>query len=88
MINCNENENNNEKQIIWLVHLDEAMDTSIQNIAYLGEIMSVCNKQHLSNIWSSLSSTEAELKKSVAHKKMRVSEVWSEDVTSTLINVP
>ena len=54
MINCNENENNNEKQIIWLVHLDEAMDTSIQNIAYLGEIMSVCNKQHLSNIRSSI----------------------------------
>ena len=54
MINCNENENNNEKQIIWLVHLDEAMDTSIQNIAYLGEIMSVCNKQQLSNIRSSI----------------------------------
>ena len=54
MINCNENENNNEKQIIWLVNLDEAMDTSIQNIAYLGEIMSVCNKQHLSNIRSSI----------------------------------
>ena len=53
-MNCNENENNNEKQIIWLVHLDEAMDTSIQNIAYLGEIMSVCNKQQLSNIRSSI----------------------------------
>ena len=33
----------------------------------------MCNKQHLSNIWSStyekLSNTEAELKKSVAYKK-------------------
>ena len=30
--------------------LEVDMDTNIQNIAYLGKIMSVCNKQHLSNI--------------------------------------
>ena len=39
-------------------------------------MMVMCNKQHLSNIWSStyekLSNTEAELKKSVAYKKKRV----------------
>ena len=29
--------------------LDVAMDTNIQNIAYLGKIMSICNKQHLCN---------------------------------------
>ena len=49
------------------------MNTNIQNLAYLGKIMSVCNKQHLSKIWAKfikkLSSTEAELKKYVAYEK-------------------
>ena len=49
------------------------MDTNKQNITYLGNIMSACNKQHLSNIWDSimtkLSNAEAELKKSVAFMK-------------------
>ena len=40
------------------------MDTNIQNIAYLGKIMSLCNKQHLSNIRGSI-----ELKKYFAFKK-------------------
>ena len=39
----------------------------------LSIVMVIYNKQHLSNIWSSvhekLSNTEAELKKSVAYKK-------------------
>ena len=39
-------------------------------------MMVMCNKQQLSNIWSSthekLSNREAELKKSVAYKKKRV----------------
>ena len=30
------------------------MDTNIQNIAYLGKIMSIYHKQHLSNIWASI----------------------------------
>ena len=30
------------------------MKTNIQNIASLGKIMSICNKQHLSNIWGSI----------------------------------
>ena len=34
--------------------LEVDMDTNIQNITYLGKIMSVCNKQHLSNIWASI----------------------------------
>ena len=50
MINCNENENDNEEQLIYLIDLDVAMDTNVQNIAYLGKIMFICNKQHLSNI--------------------------------------
>ena len=52
------------------------MNTSIQNIAYLGKIMSICNRCHLSNIEAQfikkLSNTNAELKKSVACKKKRV----------------
>ena len=32
------------------IDLDVDMDTIIQNIAILGKIMSLCNKQHLSNI--------------------------------------
>ena len=38
-------------------------------------MMVMCNKQHLSNIWSwiheKVSNTEAELKKNVAYKKKR-----------------
>ena len=54
MINCNENENDNKKKIIWLKNLDVDMDTNIQNIVYLGKIKSICNKQHISNIWASI----------------------------------
>ena len=39
-----------EKRALQLIDLDVDMDTNIQNIAYLGKIMSLCNKQHLSNI--------------------------------------
>ena len=43
------------------------MDTNIQNIACLGKIMSICNKQHLRNfearVIKTLSNTETELKK-------------------------
>ena len=28
----------------------KAMETNIQNMKYLGKIMSICNNQHLSNI--------------------------------------
>ena len=45
---------------------------------FLSMMMLICIKQHLSNIWSSiLSNTEAELKKSVAYKKERVFEYFS-----------
>ena len=47
MINCNGNENDNEKYIIYLIDLDVDMDTAIQNIACLGKIMSASNKKHL-----------------------------------------
>ena len=51
MINCNENDN--EKNII-LIGLNVDMDANIENIACLCNIMSICNKQHLSNILSSI----------------------------------
>ena len=47
MINCNGNENDNEKYIIYLIDLDVDMDTAIQNITCLGKIMSASNKKHL-----------------------------------------
>ena len=37
-----------------LIGLDVDIDTNMQNIAYLGKIMSICNKQHLTNIWGSI----------------------------------
>ena len=55
------------------MEVDVGIDIHIENIAWLCKIMSICNKQHLSNIWCSirekLSNTEAELKKCVAYKK-------------------
>ena len=57
MINCNENENDNGKvDHINKTNIDQNVDieTNIENIAYLGKTMSLCNKQHLSNIWGSL----------------------------------
>ena len=48
------------------MELDVDMDTNIRNIACLSQIMSICNKQHLSNVWGSIQEkvnyTEAELK--------------------------
>ena len=49
MINCNEKENDNAKQILQSIELDIVMDKNIQNIACLCKITSICNKQHLSN---------------------------------------
>ena len=46
---CNENEIDHEKWIIQLIDLDVDMNT-MQNIACISKIMSICNKQHLSNI--------------------------------------
>ena len=49
------------------------MDTNIRNIAHHGKIMSICYKQHSSNILAliheKLSNTEAELKKALLIKK-------------------
>ena len=56
MINCNDNENDNEKQILWIIDLDVDMDTNKHNIACHGKVMSICNKQHVSNIWTSVHS--------------------------------
>ena len=50
MINCNEDENDSEKQIIQLIDLDKDKDTNVQNIAWLGKNMSICRKQDCSNI--------------------------------------
>ena len=37
-----------------LIDLDVDMGTNIQIIACLGKIISMCNKQYLSNIWDSI----------------------------------
>ena len=56
IINCNGNENDNDK----IDHINKAykgqdidIETNIENIVCLGKTMSLCNKQHLSNIWGS-----------------------------------
>ena len=57
MINCNENENDNDKvDYTNKTNINEDIDieTNIENIACLGKTMSLCNKQHLSNIWGSI----------------------------------
>ena len=56
MINCNENENDNDKVDYTNktnINEDIEIETNIENIACLGKTMSLCNKQHLSNIWGS-----------------------------------
>ena len=45
------------------------MDTNIQNIACLGKVMSICNKQHEAQFIKELSNTKAKLKKCVGYKK-------------------
>ena len=57
MINCNENEYNNGKMDhINRTNIDQYLDIEAnkENIACLGKIMPLCNKQHLSNIWGSI----------------------------------
>ena len=57
VINCNENENANDKiDHINKTYTDEDVDieTNIENIACLGMTTFLCNKQHLSNIWDSI----------------------------------
>ena len=53
--------------------LDADMKTNMQNVACFGKIMSICNKQHLSNIWrlfiKKLSNAEVEFKKMRCLKK-------------------
>ena len=56
MINCNENENDNGKiDHINKTYIDQDLDIeiNIKNIAYFRNTISLCNKQHLSNIWGS-----------------------------------
>ena len=53
MVNCNKIENDNKK--VNYIKKDKyrprrMIETNIENIAYLGKTMSLCNKQHLSNI--------------------------------------
>ena len=57
MINWNKNENDNGKiDQINKTYIDQGVDieTNIENIAWLGKTTSLCNKQHLSNIWGSI----------------------------------
>ena len=57
------------------IYKDADIETNIENVEYLGKTMSLCNQQHLSNIEAQfikkLSNAEAELKKSIVHKKRR-----------------
>ena len=57
MINFTKNENENGKTDYinkTCVDLDVDIETNIKNIACLGNtMMSLCTKQHLSNIWGS-----------------------------------
>ena len=55
MVNCNENDNGTIGHINK-TYIDQDVDivTNIENIAYLGKTMSLCNKQHLSNICGSI----------------------------------
>ena len=46
------------------------MEKTVQNIAYLGKIISIYNKQHLSNIWGSMHEKVELKKKNVAYKKI------------------
>ena len=53
MININENENENRKIVhIKKTYIDQVVDikTNLESIACLGKTISLCNKQHLSNI--------------------------------------
>ena len=57
MVNCNEKENDNGKiDHINKIYIDQDIDTeiNIENIACLGKTMSLCNNQHLRNIWASI----------------------------------
>ena len=52
-----ENENDNQKTDHinkTQIDLDVAIETNIQKTTCLGKTISLCNKQHLSNIWSSI----------------------------------
>ena len=67
MINDNENQTENEKQITQIRHkidLDQDMDTNVLNIN--------CVSTFEAQFIKKLSNTEAELKKSVAYQKNRV----------------
>ena len=52
MINCNEKENENGKKdnINKTYRPRRRHETNIDDIASIGNAMSLCNKQHLSNI--------------------------------------
>ena len=67
MINCNENENNSEKQIIQLIDLDEDTDTNIQIQHGLVRSCLYVKSKTLATFETQfikkLSSTQAELKK-------------------------
>ena len=57
MISYSENENDYCKiNYINKTYIDQDADieTNIENIACLSKTVSLCNKQHLSNIWGSI----------------------------------
>ena len=58
---------------MYLIDLDVDWDTNIQNIACLGKIMSISNKQHLRNIQGSIyqevKNIEAQFNECVAYIK-------------------
>ena len=58
MINCNDNESDNDKvDHITKVNIDQqvvGIETNTENIACLGKIISLCNKQYCSIVWGSI----------------------------------
>ena len=55
MINCNENDNDRIDHINKTYRdQDVGIEANVENIVCLGKTMSLCNKQHLSNIWVSV----------------------------------
>ena len=54
IINCNENKNDDSKIVhVNKTYIDQVIgiETNVESMAFFGNTMLICNKQHLSNIW-------------------------------------
>ena len=75
IISCNENGKIDHIDEI-VIGQDVGIETNIENIACLGMAMSLCNKQHLSNIWGSIYKKVKQywgsVEKNITYKRTRV----------------